>query len=59
MGSNREKFNITIAILKKLPFLKGTKNIMHFDGSNDIFVDCKRTQPGYRFISIILEFSTK
>ena len=35
MGSNREKSNIAIAILEKLPFLKGN----NFDGSNNIFVD--------------------
>ena len=40
MGINREKFNIAIAILEKLPFLKGKKIISHFDGSNDIFADC-------------------
>ena len=38
MGSNREKSNIAIAILEKLPFLKGNKN--YFDGSNNIFTDC-------------------
>ena len=27
MGSNREKSNISIAILEKLPFLKGNKKI--------------------------------
>ena len=37
MGSNREKFNIAMAILVKLPFLKGTKNYFAFDGSNNIF----------------------
>ena len=41
MGSNREKCNIAIAILEKLPFLKGKKIISHFDGSNNIFSDCK------------------
>ena len=40
MGSHREKSNIAIAILEKLPFSKGTKIISHFDGSNNIFVDC-------------------
>ena len=30
--------NIAIAILKI--FLKGTKNISHFDGSNNIFTEC-------------------
>ena len=39
MGSNREKSNIAIAIFEKLPFLKGKKNISHFDGSNNIFGD--------------------
>ena len=39
MGNNREKSNIAIAIMEKLPFLKGNKNISHFDGSNNIFVD--------------------
>ena len=38
MGSNREKSNIPIA---KLPFLKGKKNILHFNGSNNIFAVCK------------------
>ena len=28
MGSKREKSNIAIAILEKLPFLKGTKNYL-------------------------------
>ena len=27
-------------IREKLPFLKGKKNISHFYGSNNIFVDC-------------------
>ena len=31
--------NIAIAILVKLPFLKGNKNYFAFDGSNNIFVD--------------------
>ena len=35
MGSNREKSDIAIAILEKLP-----KNIAHFGGSNNIFADC-------------------
>ena len=39
MGSNREKSNFTIAILEKLPFLKGIINHFAFDGSNNIFVD--------------------
>jgi hypothetical protein len=39
MGGNREKFNISIAILEKLPFWKGNKMISHFDGSNNIFAD--------------------
>jgi hypothetical protein len=30
MGSNREKSNIAIAILEKLPFLKGNKNYFAF-----------------------------
>jgi hypothetical protein len=30
LGSNREKSNIAIAILEKLPFLKGTKNYFAF-----------------------------
>ena len=30
MGSNREKSNIAIAILEKLPFLKGNKNDFEF-----------------------------
>ena len=37
MGSNREKSNIAIEILEKLPFLKGNKN--YFDVSNNIFTD--------------------
>ena len=40
MGSNGEKSNIAIAILKKLPFLKGNKIILHLGGSNNIFADC-------------------
>ena len=40
IGSNRTKSNIAIAILEKLPFLKGKKNISHFDGSNNVFADC-------------------
>ena len=48
MGSNREKSYIAIAILEKLPFLKGTKIISHFHGSNNIFVDC----------TVILEYYT-
>ena len=40
MGSNREKANIANAILEIFTFLKGKKNISHFDGSNNIFVDC-------------------
>ena len=35
MGSNTEKSFIAIAILKKLPFLNGTKFFSHFDGSNN------------------------
>ena len=41
MGSNREKSNIAIEILGKLPFLKGNKKYFAFDGSNNIFADCK------------------
>ena len=41
MGSNREKSNIAIAILDKWPFLKGNKNYFAFDGSNNIFADCR------------------
>ena len=40
MGSNREKSNIAIAILEKLPSLMSNKNYSLFDGSNNIFVDC-------------------
>ena len=40
MGSNRENSNIAIATLEKLPFLRVTKIISHFDGSNNIFADC-------------------
>ena len=43
MGSNREKSNIAIAILEKLPFLKVTKIISHFGGSNSIFADFTTT----------------
>ena len=39
MGSNRGKYNIAIAILEKLLFLKVKKNISYFDGSNNIFAD--------------------
>ena len=42
MGSNRKKSNIANAILEKLPFLKGNKIISHFDGSNNIFADCRK-----------------
>ena len=41
MWSNRKKSNIAIAILEKLPFLKGNKIISHNDGSNNIFADCR------------------
>ena len=40
MGSYREKSKIAIAILTKLPFLKGKKILSHFDGSNNIFAVC-------------------
>jgi hypothetical protein len=30
MGGNREKFNIAIAVLEELPFLKGYKNYFAF-----------------------------
>ena len=40
MGSNREKSNIAIAMLEKLPFLKGNKNYFTFYGSNNNFADC-------------------
>ena len=30
MGNNREKSNIAIAILEKIPFLKGNKNYFAF-----------------------------
>ena len=40
MGCNREKSNIAIAILEKLPFLKGNQNNFAFS-SNNIFADCK------------------
>ena len=39
MGSNREKSNIAIAILEKLPFLKGKKIISYFDGSNNSIIN--------------------
>ena len=38
--SNREKYNIAIAILEKLQFLNGNKNYYDFYGSNNIFADC-------------------
>ena len=41
MGRNRENSNIAIAIFEILPFLKGKKIISHFDGSNNIFSECK------------------
>ena len=41
MGSNREKYNIAIAILEKWSFRKGSKKNSHFDGSNNIFADCR------------------
>ena len=41
MGNNREIFNIANAISEKLPFLWVPKIISRFDGSNNIFVDCK------------------
>ena len=31
---------VAIAILEKWPFLKGNKNILHFDGGNNIFAYC-------------------
>ena len=40
MGSNREKSIIAIAILEKYNFLRVSKIISHFDGSNNIFVYC-------------------
>ena len=36
--------NISIAIFEKLPFLKGNKNYFAFDGSNNIFAECRSTQ---------------
>ena len=51
MVSNREKSNIAIAILEKLPF---AKIISHFDGSNNMFVDCTLTYD----ISIIFDDQT-
>ena len=41
MGSNTEKSIIAIAILEKLPFLKGYNIISHFVGSNNIFANCR------------------
>ena len=42
MGSNKEKSNIAMAILEKLPIFKRvTQIILHFDGSNNIRVDWK------------------
>ena len=35
MGSDREKSNIAISILEKLPLLKGNKIYSYFDGSNN------------------------
>ena len=40
MGCNREKSDIAITILKKLPFLKGNKIISHFGDNNNILSDC-------------------
>ena len=34
--------NIAIAISGKLQFLNGNKIISHFNGSNNIFADCKQ-----------------
>ena len=49
MASNREKSHIVITILEKLPFLKGNTNYSHFDGSNNIFADCKILPENYHF----------
>ena len=40
----REKSDIAIAILEKFEFLKGKKNYLDFDGSNNIFADCRLKQ---------------
>ena len=52
MGSNRDKSNIAIAILEKLPFLKGKKKKIHFDGSNNVFGDCNVC--GIAFVCVIV-----
>ena len=54
MGSNWEKCNIAIAILEKVPFLKGRKIISHFDGSNNIFADYMFFKDAGAHIEIIL-----
>jgi len=38
MGSNREKSNIAIAILEKLPILKGKKNIDQIKKNKESFI---------------------
>ena len=55
MGSNKEKSNIAIAILEKIPFLKGKQIISYFDGSNNIFADC--TYPEYTNDNCLLNFT--
>ena len=52
--SIRGKSNIAIAILEKLPFLKETKIISHFGGSNNIFADC--ILYNFRFDSVWCSF---
>ena len=39
MGSNREKSNIAIAILEKLPFLNGNKNYWSLNKDQGSFLD--------------------
>ena len=41
MRSNREKSNIDITILEKLPDWKCAKNYLNFGCTNNIFVDCR------------------
>ena len=47
MGSNREKSNIAITILEKLPFLKG---------SNNIFADCIVCGKAVKWTSFVLKW---
>ena len=46
---------IAIAILEKIPFLKGKQIISYFDGSNNIFADI--TYPEYTNDNCLLNFT--